>query len=82
MPVPSLRAQLSKFDNRLQPDQLPSRRFLNQLVLGVDVVGQRNQGREKPGLWDWCRESHSHRTGMCTCWETKENATCQTRSTK
>ncbi|KAK4117599.1 DNase I-like protein [Canariomyces notabilis] len=52
----------------------PSRRFLNQLVFGGRVVGERDKGREEPVLWDLCREFHPSRAGMYTCWETKKNA--------
>jgi len=52
----------------------PSRRFLNQLVFGGRVVGERDEGREQPVLWDLCREFHPDRPGMYTCWETKKNA--------
>ncbi|KAL2150015.1 hypothetical protein VTH82DRAFT_7691 [Thermothelomyces myriococcoides] len=51
-----------------------SRRFLNQLVFGGRVIGERDQGREQPVLWDLCREFHPTRTGMYTCWETRKNA--------
>jgi AP endonuclease-2 len=52
----------------------PSRRFLNQLVFGGRVVGERDEGREQPVLWDLCRTFHPDRLGMYTCWETKKNA--------
>ncbi|KAK0723744.1 Endonuclease/exonuclease/phosphatase [Apiosordaria backusii] len=51
----------------------PSRRFLNQIVFGGRVLGERDEGREEPVLWDLCREFHPTRTGMYTCWETKKN---------
>ncbi|KAK0753565.1 Endonuclease/exonuclease/phosphatase [Schizothecium vesticola] len=52
----------------------PSRRFLNQLVFGGQVVGERDAERQQPVLWDLCREFHPERKGMYTCWETKKNA--------
>jgi AP endonuclease-2 len=52
----------------------PSRRFLNQLVFNGRVVGERDEGREQPVLWDLCRTFHPDRLGMYTCWETKKNA--------
>ena len=52
----------------------PSRRFLNQLVHGGSVIGDRDEGREDPVMWDLCREFHPTRVGMYTCWETKKNA--------
>ncbi|KAL2131990.1 hypothetical protein VTI74DRAFT_4322 [Chaetomium olivicolor] len=52
----------------------PSRRFLNQLVFGGHVIGERDKGREEPVLWDLCREFHPTRAGMYTCWETRKNA--------
>ncbi|KAL2161167.1 hypothetical protein VTH06DRAFT_8386 [Thermothelomyces fergusii] len=51
-----------------------SRRFLNQLVFGGRVIGERQPGREQPVLWDLCREFHPTRAGMYTCWETRKNA--------
>ncbi|KAK3695531.1 Endonuclease/exonuclease/phosphatase [Podospora appendiculata] len=52
----------------------PSRRFFNQFVFGGRVVGDRDQGREEPVMWDICREFHPERLGMYTCWETRKNA--------
>ncbi|TLD07034.1 hypothetical protein PgNI_10379 [Pyricularia grisea] len=52
----------------------PSRRFLNHLVFGGTVVGDRDQGREEPVLYDLGREFHPGRMGMYTCWETRKNA--------
>lgn len=52
----------------------PSRRLFNQLLVGGKVVGDRDEGREKPILWDICRGFHEGRKGMYTCWETKINA--------
>jgi AP endonuclease-2 len=52
----------------------PSRRFFNQLLEDGKVIGQRDQGRETPVMWDICRGFHSTRPGMFTCWEQKVNA--------
>jgi AP endonuclease 2 len=52
----------------------PSRRLFNQLLVGGKVFGERDEGREKPVLWDICRGFHEGRKGMFTCWETKINA--------
>ncbi len=52
----------------------PSRRFLNHLVFGGHVDGERDGGGEEPVLWDLCREFHPNRAGMFTCWETRKNA--------
>lgn len=52
----------------------PSRLFLNHLVFGGRVLGDRQEGREEPVLWDLCREFHPTRAGMYTCWETRKNA--------
>ncbi|KAK4452820.1 Endonuclease/exonuclease/phosphatase [Podospora aff. communis PSN243] len=52
----------------------PTRRFFNQLVFGGRVIGERDDGREEPVLWDICREFHPSRPGMYTCWETRKNA--------
>lgn len=52
----------------------PNRRIFNQLLEGGEVVGERDEGREKPVLWDICRGFHPDRTGMFTHWEQKINA--------
>ncbi|KAK4168583.1 Endonuclease/exonuclease/phosphatase [Cladorrhinum sp. PSN259] len=52
----------------------PSRRFLNQIVFGGRIFGERDAGREEPVLWDICREFHPTRVGMYTCWDTRKNA--------
>lgn len=52
----------------------PARRFLNQLVFGGRVIGDRDAERQQPVLRDLCREFHPSRKGMYTCWETKKNA--------
>ena len=52
----------------------PSRRLFNQLLQEGKVVGERDEGREKPVLWDICRGFHPTRKGMFTCWEQKTNA--------
>jgi AP endonuclease-2 len=52
----------------------PARRLLNHLLVGGKVIGDRDEEREKPVLWDICRGFHPDRKGMFTCWETKINA--------
>lgn len=52
----------------------PATRLFNQLVFGGAVAGARDEGREKPVLWDICRCFHPTRLGMNTCWDTKKNA--------
>ncbi|KAL8953976.1 MAG: hypothetical protein Q9222_000186 [Ikaeria aurantiellina] len=52
----------------------PSRRMFNQLLEGGKVVGERDDSRQKPVMWDICRGFHPHRKGMFTCWEQKVNA--------
>lgn len=52
----------------------PARRMLNQLLVGGKVFGERDEGREKPVMWDICRAFHPDRRGMFTCWEQKINA--------
>jgi AP endonuclease 2 len=52
----------------------PARRLFNQLVVGGKVIGERDEGREAPVLWDICRGFHPTRKGMFTCWEQKINA--------
>jgi AP endonuclease-2 len=52
----------------------PARRILNQLLVGGKVFGDRDEGREKPVMWDICRSFHPDRKGMFTCWNQKINA--------
>nr|POE62526.1 dna-(apurinic or apyrimidinic site) lyase 2 [Quercus suber] len=52
----------------------PNRRIFNQMLLGGEVVGERDEGREEGVLWDTCRGFHPDRTGMYTHWEQKVNA--------
>ncbi|KAK2598047.1 Class II abasic (AP) endonuclease [Conoideocrella luteorostrata] len=53
---------------------LPTRRIFNQLLFEGAVPPQdRDEGREKPVLWDLCRSFHPDRLGMNTCWDTKRN---------
>ncbi|KAI5464376.1 Endonuclease/exonuclease/phosphatase [Mariannaea sp. PMI_226] len=51
----------------------PARRLFNQLIFEGVVIGQRDEGREMPVLWDLCRCFHPGREGMNTCWDTKRN---------
>jgi AP endonuclease-2 len=37
-------------------------------------VGERDEGRESPVLWDVCRGFHEGRKGMYTHWDQKINA--------
>ncbi|KAJ4201049.1 Class II abasic (AP) endonuclease [Fusarium falciforme] len=52
---------------------MPVRRIFNQLIFEGNVVGERDEGREDPVLWDLCRCFHPERAGMNTCWDTKRN---------
>ncbi|KAJ5780953.1 Endonuclease/exonuclease/phosphatase [Penicillium paradoxum] len=52
----------------------PSRRLFNQLTTDGVVIGERDEGREQPVLFDVCRSFHPDRTGMYTCWDQKLNA--------
>lgn len=52
----------------------PARRMLNQLLFDGKVIGDRDEGKEKPVMWDICRAFHPMRKGMFTCWEQKINA--------
>ncbi|KAJ3489104.1 hypothetical protein NLG97_g6061 [Lecanicillium saksenae] len=52
---------------------LPTRRILNQLLFEGTIIGDRDEGREQPVLWDICRCFHPTRMGMHTCWDTKRN---------
>lgn len=52
----------------------PNRRIFNQLLVGGEVVGERDEGREQGVLWDTTRGFHPNRAGMYTHWEQKINA--------
>lgn len=52
---------------------LPARRVFNQLIFEGNIIGDRDEGREAPMLWDLCRNFHPSRLGMNTCWDTKRN---------
>ncbi|KAG6116840.1 hypothetical protein E4U13_001572 [Claviceps humidiphila] len=52
---------------------LPTRRVFNQLIHEGSVIGQRDEERQRPVLWDLCRVFHPTRLGMNTCWDTKRN---------
>lgn len=52
----------------------PNRRIFNQLLVGGEVVGERDEGRENGVLWDTGRGFHPERKGMYTHWEQKINA--------
>lgn len=52
----------------------PARRMFNQILVGGKVIGEKDEGREKPVMWDVTRSFHEGRKGMFTCWETKVNA--------
>lgn len=52
----------------------PNRRVFHQLLEGGEVVGDRDEGREQPVMWDTGREFHPTRAGMFTHWEQKINA--------
>jgi AP endonuclease-2 len=52
----------------------PARRLFNQLLTDGKVVGDRDEGREQPVLFDICRSFHPKRKGMYTCWEQRINA--------
>ena len=51
-----------------------SRRLFNHLLIDGQIVGEKDEGRERSILWDICRGFHPSRTGMFTCWEQKVNA--------
>ncbi|KAI0431818.1 DNA lyase [Xylaria sp. FL1042] len=51
----------------------PARRVFNQLLFEGNVIGPRDEDREKPMLWDLCRLFQPTRQGMFTCWDTKKN---------
>ncbi|KAL4885022.1 Endonuclease/exonuclease/phosphatase [Aspergillus karnatakaensis] len=53
---------------------IPIRRLFNQLLSDGKVLGDRDEGREQPVLFDICRSFHPNRKGMYTCWEQRINA--------
>ena len=52
----------------------PNRRIFNQLLEDGEVIGERDEGREHPVLWDILRGFHPTRKRMYTHWEQKINA--------
>ena len=54
--------------------QEDARRLFNHLLIDGKIVGERDEGRETPVLWDITRGFHPNRKGMYTCWEQKVNA--------
>ncbi|KAK5136178.1 hypothetical protein LTR08_004015 [Meristemomyces frigidus] len=52
----------------------PNRRIFNHLLVGGEVLGDRDEGREQGILWDTTRGFHPDRKGMYTHWEQKINA--------
>ena len=52
----------------------PNRRIFNHLLIGGEVAGERDEGREASVLWDTTRGFHPDRKGMYTHWEQKINA--------
>jgi AP endonuclease-2 len=51
----------------------PNRRIFNQMLEDGEVFGRRDDGRQKPVLWDACRAFHPQRQAMYTHWDTKKN---------
>lgn len=51
----------------------PSRKLFNSLLSDGVVVGERDESREQPVMYDICRSFHPTRSGMYTCWDTKLN---------
>lgn len=70
-PMESLRKDGMTVDDFIS---MPARRVFNQLIFEGRVIGERDEGREKPILWDLCRAFHPQRQNMFTCWDTKKNA--------
>lgn len=73
----SARAKDQIRKGKLTPDEFrlaPARHLLNQLLRNGNVIGDKSPGKEKPVLWDTCREFHPERAGMYTCWEQRINA--------
>ncbi|KAG5946833.1 hypothetical protein E4U53_006515 [Claviceps sorghi] len=66
----SLRKENMTLDEWLS---LPNRRVFNHLIHEGSVIGQRDENRQQPVLWDLCRKFHPTRLGMNTCWDTKRN---------
>ena len=75
--IDTANAEASMRKNGVTADEYhstPSRRLFNQLLEGGKVLGERDEGRETPVMWDICRAFHPGRKGMFTCWEQKTNA--------
>jgi len=52
----------------------PARRVFNQLLADGKIIGERDEGRERPAVHDICRSFHPGRRRMYTCWEQRINA--------
>jgi AP endonuclease-2 len=52
----------------------PNRRIFNQLLEDGEVVGERDEGRDRPVMWDILRGFHPTRRQMYTHWQQKINA--------
>ncbi|KAI9762089.1 MAG: Class II abasic (AP) endonuclease [Geoglossum simile] len=66
--------QMRKYGMTGEFVSMPSRRILNQLLVGGKVISGRDEGREQSVMWDICRAFHEGRKGMFTHWEQKINA--------
>lgn len=76
-PIDTANAEETMRKEGITIDQYQStanRRIFNQLLEGGIVVGERDEGRETPVMWDICRAFHPTRKGMFTHWEQKINA--------
>ena len=76
-PIDTAKAEEGMIKEGIDPIEwisTPARRLFNQLLVGGEVHGERDEGREEQIMWDVTRGFHQGRKGMFTCWETKINA--------
>ena len=76
-PIDTAKAEEGMIKEGIDPIEwisTPARRLFNQMLVGGEVHGDRDEGREGQIMWDVTRGFHQARKGMFTCWETKINA--------
>ena len=76
-PIDTANAEETMRKEGIAPEEYlstPNRRIFNQLLEGGKVIGDRDEQRLRPVLWDVCRGFHPARKGLFTHWEQKINA--------
>ena len=76
-PIDTAKAEEGMIKEGIDPIEwisTPARRLFNQLLVGGEVHGEKDEDRECQIMWDVTRGFHQGRKGMFTCWETKINA--------